>query len=187
MLEFVLCLPILGFILVLTFFFGWAMMNQQHVKTSGRYAVWRQVRGKGRAAPEQLNRDFFRSKAGNVSVGAMAGPEETLRDMIESAGSAGAEAQMFADHLIREKLPGSAGAGVAVQFPTTVGLWQRFNDPIKHTHTREGVEWRRTEAACEEVIRDDFLAELDVTVQGLSGTPARKFGEVLRRLYNQQW
>ena len=43
LLELVMAMAFLSFILITTFFFGWAMMNQQHVKSSARYASWREV------------------------------------------------------------------------------------------------------------------------------------------------
>ncbi len=41
--ESIFCVPLIAIILGLTFFFGWAMRNQQRVIISDRYAVWRLV------------------------------------------------------------------------------------------------------------------------------------------------
>ncbi|MHC4983662.1 MAG: TadE family protein, partial [Planctomycetota bacterium] len=68
MIEFVLCIPLLAFVIMVIFFFGWAMSNQQQVKISGRYAAWGEVRGKGLASPQRLNSMFFSKEAGSVSV-----------------------------------------------------------------------------------------------------------------------
>ena len=43
MVEFVMCIPLLALLISGMFFFGWAMRNQQKVKVSDRYAVWRAV------------------------------------------------------------------------------------------------------------------------------------------------
>ena len=43
MIEFAMCIPLLALLITGMFFFGWAMRNQQKVKISDRYAVWRVV------------------------------------------------------------------------------------------------------------------------------------------------
>jgi len=188
LIEFVLCIPLLAFVIGLTFFFGWAMSNQQGVKISGRYAVWREVRGGGAADPRDLNRKFYSQKAGGVSVDGRQATDETLRDLVDAAGDVSTEAKMLADHLVLDRFPRGVGAEVAAEFPTDVGLWNQLGGgAIRHRHMREGVEWRRGQASCEEVVRDDFLIQLDGALRRLSSTPGAEFGQVLRNLYEYRW
>ena len=187
MIEFVLCIPLLGFLLVVTFFFGWAMANQQEVKISGRYAAWSVARGKGAATPEYLNSRFFSQKAAPISILSGDGPDGTLHNMVDGAGAVSADAQMVADHLVLARFPRGSTAEVAARFPTDVGLWKRLEGAIRHRHAREGVEWRRRQADCEEVVRDDFLMELDSALQSVASSQPGGFGDILRILYNQKW
>ena len=187
MVEFVLCIPLLALVIMVSFFFGWAMSNQQHVKVSGRYAVWRQARGMGVAEPEYINHKFFEDKAGFVAVDSLPGTDQTLQDMVASAGNVSAEAQIFADHLVLGRFPRSMAGVVAAEFPSDFAFWNRFQGTIEHRHAREGVEWRRGQADCEEVVRDDFMAELDAALRDLEASPAGDFSQVLRRLYTERW
>jgi hypothetical protein len=57
---------------------------------------------------------------------------------------------------------------------------------IRNRHGREGVEWRRGQARCEEEVRDGFLTDLDNALHGLR-SPAGEFGRVLRHFYNWTW
>ena len=59
--EFAACVPFLALVVIVTFFSGWAMVNQQHVWAADRYAAWRQVRTGTVPTDDELNRDFFAS------------------------------------------------------------------------------------------------------------------------------
>ena len=186
-LEFVLCIPLLALIIGTTFFFGWAMMNQQHVRASGRYTAWAQARGRGRAEGEHLNQKFFADKASSVSVSGAGGVDETLEDMVAAADQVSADAQLIADQIVARGCPRSISAEVAAGFPPKFLPWRALSGPIHDRYAREGLEWRRKQLGCEEIIRDAFLPELDGALRGLDRGPAAEFGQVLRRLYNQQW
>ncbi|MFW6133512.1 MAG: TadE family protein [Planctomycetota bacterium] len=185
-LEFVMSLPILLFVLLGTWLFGWAMMNQQHVKISDRYAAWREVRGAGRAGPAQINQRFFRDTAHPLDIDRGVGTDQTILDLVALTGRIGGEAQMYADKLVVGRFPRSRSARVRARFPSDVDLWNRLEGRITSRHVREGREWRRKQADCERVLRDEFLADLDAELRGVDA-PGRRLARVLRHLYDTKW
>ena len=181
--EFVMILPLIALILGVVWFFGWSMMNQQHVRVSDRYAAWRRVRGGG---VRDLNDTFFDQRAINVDVDRRSGQTRTLHDLVSAAGDRGAMTELLAQELVLRRCPRGSGARVEAEFPTEVGLWKRLEGAIASRHVREGVEWRRDEVRCEPVLRDEFLSELNAAVGNLDA-PSSEFGRIIRHLYNTRW
>lgn len=179
--EFVLCVPILAFILALIFFFGWSMMNQQHVKVAARYAAWAPVRG-GYTAPDQLNRDFFSDKADPVTDSADDGPHDTLRLYCDKAGVS----LPLAVELVLQRAPAGRHAYVSARFPSEVNVWNRFEGSIHGDRARDGVEWRRNQAAIDDALRELYLMELDRTLEDVPA-PGDGLSLVFRRLYMTIW
>ena len=188
LLEFVLCIPLLAGIIVLTFFFGWSMKNQQRVRVSDRYTAWRWVHG-GRDAPTHanLNGFFFDFKAGEVWVDGGGGPTETLTDLVGEVARISPQAAALAEELVTNRFPHGQSASVAATFPTDVVLWQRLSGgAMSHHHVREGVEWRRGQASCEDVLADEFYHSLD-TAMSTVPAPGDGLGQCVRRLYLTRW
>ena len=186
MMEAVLCIPLIATVLGLTFFFGWAMRNQQRVIISNRYAVWRRVLAKDPVGGGHLNSAFFAGKAGGISVDYGGGPIDTLEEYVDTAGDRGAVVESLAQELVIERFPHSHSAEVSAWFPSDVGLWQQFTGEIERRHVREGVEWRNREAALETEVRDEFFIPLDQALLAIPA-PGDSLGLAFRRLYLQRW
>ncbi|MCK4277382.1 MAG: hypothetical protein KAX78_12760 [Phycisphaerae bacterium] len=144
MIESVLCVPLIALVLGLTFFFGWAMRNQQRVIISDRYAVWRRVVAKQTVGGGQLDAAFFGYEAGTVNVDYGGGPDGTLVDYVSAAAERGGRAEELAERLV-EHFPRSHSAVVSADFPSDVPMWSGFTGAIRRRHVRDGVEWRRGE------------------------------------------
>ena len=188
LMEFVLIIPLLATILGLTFFFGWAFTNQQHVKVSDRFQCWRRVRAGSKASVSQLNAWFFQNRANEDTFdqGGGSGPTETLRDLIDTVGNFSTRAEGLAEGVVWNRAERGRRAMVAAEFPSEVGIYQQFTGKIKHDHTRDGREWRWRQLRCEPVIRDEFLSELDSVLESIP-SPGDSLGEMARKLYLSAW
>ena len=182
--EFALIIPMLAGIIALTFFFGRAMMNQQHVRISSRYTTWRQVRAGQAVGAEDLNTQFFNEGGADIEIHRGVGPDDTLDDLVTRAGDTNEWAHALAENTVTGGWPRGATARVAAAFPSDVALWRQFQGQMHGRHGRDGVEWRRGEVSYLQAIRDQFLQELDQTV---SGIPDQTLQGNLRALYLQRW
>ncbi len=181
-----MCVPLIALVLGLTFFFGWAMRNQQRVIISNRYAVWRRVLAGDAVGGGRLNNTFFAGKAAGVSVDYGGGSIETLEKYVEAAGDRGAAVESLAERLVLERFPRSQSAEVSAWFDSDVGIWQQFTGAIERRHVREGVEWRNREAALEPQVRDEFFIPLDQALLTIPA-PGDSLGQAFRRLYLNRW
>ena len=180
-------IPLMATIISLTFFFGWAMTNQQHVRVSGRYTAWRQARRAGGASGGDLNRSFFAGRAEDPSVsgGSAAGrTQETITDLVRAAGDVSDPAYELAEQTAGAAWPRGVWARVAASFPSDVDLWRRFQGAIRSRRIREGVSWRRGQVSYLQAIRDQYLIDLAAAI---SEIPDAGLQDDLRRLYLQQW
>ena len=189
--ESVFCVPLIAVVLGLTFFFGWAMRNQQRVIISDRYAVWRRVVAGDAVGGGRLDRDFFGGQASSVAVDYNPPDQphkgdETLEDYVSMAGQRGAAVEALAQSLVLERFPRSHSAEVSAWFPPKVGLWSRFTGAIQRQYVREGVEWRNQEAALEPEVRDQFFVPLDSALLGIPA-PGDSLGQAFRNLYLHRW
>jgi len=190
--EFVMIVPLIATIIGLTFFFGWAMKNQQRVKVSSRYHTWRRLycgsypkhRTEGRTLT--LNEMMFNDEAGGVGTSGGQGPIDSLEELVSAVAEYGhgAQSQELAEALVMEHCPRGQSGEVGAGFPTKVGIWERFQGSIHHRHTRDGKEWRRGQFSYLEPIKDLFLYELDEEIQAIAHPQLR---ENLRRLYLKRW
>lgn len=184
--ESVFCVPLIAVVLGLTFFFGWAMRNQQRVIISDRYAVWRRVVAGDAVGGGRLDRDFFGGQAAGVAVDYAGGPDGTLVEYVDRAGRRSAAVEALAQRLVLERFPRSHSAEVSAWFPTDVGLWKRFTGAIERRHVREGVEWRNQEAALEPQVRDQFFIPLDSALLSIPA-PGTGLGLAFQNLYLRRW
>ena len=184
--------PLIATIIGLTFFFGWAMKNQQRVKVSSRYHTWRRLYcGSYPQHPTEsrkltLNEMMFNNEGGSVGTAGGQGPTQSLGELVDSVNEYGfgTRTAELAETLVMDHCPRGRSGEVGAGFPTDVGIWQRFQGSIHHRHTREGKEWRRGEFSYLEPIRDLFLQELDEEILGIAHPRLR---ENLRRLYLKRW
>ncbi len=189
--EFAMAIPLLATVIALTFFFGYAMTNQQHVIASARHVAWDKVKGGATPSSQELNTAFFDGKAGQSSVTLGTGPRDTLDALVRRAERRSLPAGELIAQCIGQPWPGGQSARVSADFPSSVPAWRKFTGAIQSRHVREGVEWRRTppggggqRASYLVPIRDQFLSELDQVVWGIADAPLR---DSLRRLYLQRW
>ena len=185
-LEFVLCIPLLATILGLTFFFGWSMKNQQRMRMVARYDAWRHVLTNDDTHHDDLNKVFFDGKSSGLGFAHGTGPDDTLRDLVDAVGQFSQLAQPLADELVMDRFPRGRSASPSGGFPTDVGVWRKFHGDIKSHHVRDGVEWRRRQASCEETVVDQFLQSLDQAL-GAIPAPGDGLGQAFRRLYLNEW
>ncbi len=210
--ETALAIPLLASILVGTMFFGWAMMNQQQVKTSARYASWRHANGgwsytapaadpaPGVPDPTDiddpdhpgLNYMFFRDRAADIDVLRGGGQDDEVEDLVTEAGAQSEYARDFADRLLvnpysdQSVFPRAQAATVHTEFGTDVAAFQKYGGSIRGYHIRDGVEWRRNEAGCRHVTREQFLDNLDQVLQAVPD-PGGEMGEMIRDTYVNGW
>jgi len=183
LLECVMVLPFLAVIVGLTFFFGWAMRNQQQVHVTDRYVTWRDVREAGWRPDEDLNRFMFQGRAGHIGTDRGGGPDQVRHDLIEKTDKASRRAGILAEHAVNQ-WPGGTSTNVSAGFPTDVGVWKWFTGDIRHRHVRDGVEWRSGQVSYLETIRDEFLYNLH---RAVSQVPDAVLRQNLQRLYLQRW
>jgi len=189
MIEFVMVIPLLGFILGLTFFFGWAMANQQHVKTTDRFQSWRRVRAGSGVPQKQLNDWIFQGHLGSYNQNAGTYTTETrktLEELVSYVGNVSPRAEGLAREVVMEKCEKGRWVTASGTFPSDIALFQEFHGSIKHTHMRDGREWRWRQLWCEQEIRDEFLSELDTTLKGVP-SPGDSLASMARRLYLTRW
>lgn len=198
MMEAVLCVPLIALVLGLTFFFGWAMRNQQRVIISTRYAVWRRVLANDTVNSGRLDQAFFGEQANVEPVDYGGGPIETLEDYVILAGNYGAPVELLAKSLVIDhpRFPRSHSAEVSAEFNPELfsGVWSMFPGEIRQNgggyiqrrHVREGVEWRNREAALERQVRDQFFRPLDTALRSIPA-PGSGLGQAFERLYTRRW
>jgi len=194
LIEFVMVIPLLGAVLGFTFFFGWAMVNQQHVKIADRYQTWRRVRAGARVSAETLNERIFQGYLDEERFHQGAGTYssetiKTLQGLVEAADTESPQAAVIAETMVMERSPRGRWTTVHGHFPNEIGIFQKVEDyqgAIKHTHMRDGLEWRWRQIWCEPVIRDEFLAELDETLEGVA-SPGDGLADMAQGLYMIRW
>jgi len=184
--EFALAIPLLGTIIVATFFFGWAMQSQQRVKISDRYDAWRRVGASEGVTPQQLNETFFRNRTSQVDIYGGTGPGETRQELVAEAAGQDETAGELASRLVIDNWPAGRSSYVYAEFIPAMDAWRHFTGPIRSRHVREGLEWRRGQAYCEYVLRDMFLQELDELLDS-TPAPGDALAEQIRQLYLARW
>ena len=202
-----MCIPLLATIIMVTMFLGWAMMNQQHVKAAARYTSWRHVYGSWPSAEAQdrdnpdavddanhpgLNGLFFRGEAISIGIGGGSGDRDEFEQLIAAASSHSDFAGEFSDRLLLHPLPGhghfdhARWAHVAAEFSNEVEAFRRYRGAIRAQHVRDGVEWRRNQADCRHVTREQFLMSLDEQLNSVPN-PGAGMAAMMRSVYRHGW
>jgi hypothetical protein len=184
--EFAVSLPLLALVLTVTFFFGWAVMNQNHVWIADRYACWRQVRNGSVPTDGFLNQKFFGGVAQNVATGRNAGSTRTEQDLVSAVSAENQPAGSLAQELVLNQFPKGLDVTIQATFPTSVRFWQQFTGAIHSQHARAGVEWRWRQAACGNAVADQLLQTLDGMLTAMP-VPANGIGSFFSRLYRDDW
>jgi len=184
-LEFVLCIPLLALLIAATFFFGWAMRNQQRMRTADRFAGWRAVEASEPTA-EQLNVMFFAGRGRDIRLFSDSGPLETLEAWAASADEhSDAGGRLVEELLDKELLPRGRSNTIRSRFDTSVAYWRRLADePIESQHARDGQPWQHGQVSVGQAVGDLYLNELDIKVGTVAGTD---IGTAVQSLYLQGW
>ncbi len=182
MIEMVLVLPVVLLLMALTFFFGWAMDNQQRVITSARYASWKAVYQRHGVSGERLDEAFYQGRDATPGADYSGGPDGTRADYVDEAYRASAEAGDVVDHLVG-RLPRGSVARVRASFATSHGVWSRFGGAIRRAHGRDGVAWRRSQVSLVPTMREGCVRPLDDALDGVEA-PGDDLAEQVRRLYS---
>jgi hypothetical protein len=202
--ELAMCIPLLAGVIALTAFLGWAMMNQQNVKAAARYTSWRRVYGgwpqRNPDDPNDvddpnhpgLNVLFFRERASSVHVEGGSGQTDEFEQLIAAAGNHSDYAATFADWLILHPPPDrghfqhARRAHVWASFRSDLEMLNRYRGAIHSRHIRDGVEWRRGQADCRHVTREQFLGTLDEVLLDVPA-PGDGMARMVRSLYLHGW
>jgi hypothetical protein len=211
MIETAMCIPLFACILVGTMFLGWAMMDQQQVKTAARYVSWRHANSGTWTydyvdpnTDDQdavwfddpnhpgLNHMFFRGEAVDIGVNRGRGEDKEMEDLVSAAGQESDYAREFADKLLvnaypdHSVFPGGQGATVSAEFGTEVNAFKKYKGAIRAYHIRDGVEWRKNEAGCRYVTRKQFIEDLDQVLLAVPD-PGTEMGKMIRNTYVNGW
>jgi len=198
-----MAMPLLALVIVLTFFFGKAMTDQQRVKAAARYVAWREIasREPGRGAydaadaVDEAEDAFFADRASGTAAGFGTGPLTPRRRLVEAASDGWDEFAGWppAGALIEQCVPKPWSRGVRIglsaEFPSEVAAWRRFTGAIRCAHARDGVQWRRANGTSYlSPVRIQFLAEFDAVVQEMKADEQmRELADALESLYSQRW
>ncbi len=189
-----MCIPLIALIIAATFFLGWGMKNQQHVKVANRYKAWREVRWRelgwqwsDRVSGSALNDNFFYRRASTVDVQSRHWlATETVSELVDAAADVSVSAGQFAEQTAQDRWPRNNWARVSAMFPIDIRAFEAVNGPIAYHHSRSGVEWRRGEAGNSTVIRARYLDALDETLGNIPA-PAQNLSNMVRNLYRNGW
>lgn len=185
LIEFILLVPLIGLIIGLTFFFGYAMRNQQRVKVAARYHVWRHLERHHNDEPiPEYGEVFYYNLTYGGTHGWGHGPTESLEDLVEATEDYHEDASDLAEDLVMDHFPRGRAGGASAEFPTRINMWQRFRGAMHGRHVRDGLTWRRGHTPYLEPIRDLFLQELDDEIMAIDHPQLR---ENIRAMYLKQW
>ena len=186
MLEFVLCIPFLALLIAGIFFLGWAMRNQQKVRTADRYASWRSLHdhvwsNNGRSMGGELNVKFFAEKGVGVSHTEGGGPTETREEYATVADEQSAEVGEYTEEFLTHQ-PRGRKADVSSDFETSI---YRFGyGAIESRHVRDGRQWRREETGVRRAVLDVYLKDLEDAVENIDDGMMRS---AVQNLYYNGW
>jgi hypothetical protein len=157
MMEMALVLPFIVLIIALLLFFGRGIMRVEHAQVVDRYEAWRIAEnapgaGAYRGGPsynpvpdpdgQLMNQAFFWKTAQWVRGSVNATFPAQAGDDLKQAGD---NHSTDAGNLISDALD-QFSSGVSVQFntqhPSTLRVYQRFESPVRHQHTRIGNDWK---------------------------------------------
>lgn len=142
--EMVLVLPLLAVVLALMFYLGRGMVRVQRTAMAARSAAWSQVgRGPGPGTEaDQLNQMFFAGNAESVEVSQDGYfPTDAESQLAQFADLYSGETGALVRSTL-ERMPNGCRVQLTVTHSEAAAVWQRFDGPSRHRHTRIEHEWR---------------------------------------------
>jgi hypothetical protein len=211
--EMVLVVPLLVVVLALLTYFGRGMVRVQHASVMDRYELWRQIGGASDGGNpwgphaanndyEQLNQTFFGGNASTIAAGdnAPAFPDDAQQEMIERAGAYSPDGQNMLRRLF-DNLPGGGSISLSTTHDNRVKLFEPFEGPINHAHTRIGNDWRFVNGQARQtdeswvpsdprvthnlLVVSEFFSEFDQQMESM-GQAGNRYASMLRGLYRAQ-
>ncbi|MFW5839909.1 MAG: TadE/TadG family type IV pilus assembly protein [Planctomycetota bacterium] len=185
MVEFCLAIPLLAAVIVVTWFFGWAMKNQQKVRTAARHAAWSHQPVDG-SISTYYNDRFFNNSAVGIGIHGGGGPDDVHDAFTDEVGAYTGPGYDLMAELNARYTPRGWRRFVSATFPTDVGYWQRFQGAIHANHARDGRSWTRGQLGYSRLLREHYLDELE---ESMISVPAEGTGlaDMIRRLYHGGW
>jgi len=184
--ESVLAIPLLAGVLVLIWWVGWAMNNQQRVRSAANYEAWRGVHGGEVTGIETVE---FASRGVVRDVVRDGGPWGTRDEVVELAAVVGQDAAELADRGPRNRFPAGWMVTMTAEFPTSVSLWNRVQNSqgdMRVRTGRDGVTWRRGEAFMRTPIVEMYISELETRMESVP-EPGDAMAQMVRNLYRGGW
>jgi len=191
MVEMIMVIPLLATIIGVTYFFGWSWLNQQQVRVIDRYAAWRGVYGSTAATQENLNSQFFDGRAtinsgSSIVIDSTSAGLQTPLDFVDKVGTVNQTAGSLANELVNQPWPRGLSVNVSAEFPSSIGLWNKFQGAITSRSGREGVEWRYGQAGQAGVISERYFEDVNSAMDSVQD-PGTTMAQMIKRLYQQGW
>jgi hypothetical protein len=189
MIEFVLSLPLLGTIVAVTAFFGWAMMHKHQVTVADRYASWHRVEAGQWPSEAHVDHVSFNDRASSVDIGGGRRVTETGLELVDKAGEQGGRPEALAEEVVLNRFQQSHGGRtvrLSARFSHDMEIFAKTSGPISHRHGREGHTWRCREVRCWQSLRDVFYNDMDARLEAVA-PPADKMAQMIRGLYLAHW
>lgn len=181
MIEFIACIPLLAIVVAGTYFFGWAMRNQQRTIVANRYQTWRDVYGQhnyqsepgvrqylgGSATWEQfIDLVFFDQRVSGSSMTERWPTSDVRPDWQDAVAAQSAGAGDYVTSL-GSHLPGGRYGHISVDFQGAYAIWERLGaGSIQADHMRDGLPWRRGEASPIRTTLELYLQAFDDRISG---------------------
>lgn len=151
MTEMVLVLPLLVFVLAMMIFFGRGMVRAQRALVMDRYATWRTVYGApgpqfaAQPGTTSYNETFFAGQASAIEMSLDDElPKEAEDDMLDAVADVDNGDTLAMVTEIYTLLPGGLTTRFETTHENTVAIFQPFEGPLNHRHTRAGNDWKFT-------------------------------------------
>jgi len=182
-------IPLLGLILALTFFFGWALLHKHQVVVADRYAAWKRIETGSWPTTDEINQGCLGDRASDVHLTGSSAGLETPQDLADETDAISDDGGRLADRLAVQRFAKGRRAHVTAQFPAHKSLWEAVisDRPNFHArHSREGITWRCDQARCWSTLRNEFYDDLDEGLQSVPD-PGDGMAQMIRSLYLAHW
>ncbi len=187
--ELVAVMLLFAAIIVLVFFFGWALKHKYQVIVASRYSAWMKTQTGSWPTEDRVNEVSFIDKATRVDVGGHSVHNETIDELVEAAEFIGGRPGDLADRMFEDHFPHGRGARVTANFEhQMLSKMKGIADPGKMgaRHGREGVSWRRKNVSPWTCLRDAHWPEMDDALESMP-VPADTMANMIRGLYLAHW
>lgn len=188
--EFTMSLPVVAFILCLTFIMAWGMKNQQNVTSSSRYATWKQMQARNSAlvsspSTSDMNSDFFSNKATSINSSITSGSDDVFDLYDAQCGDLGDIATDITD-----SMPRGISYDVQATFSGQSGLWSTFAGGFHSKIYLDDCQWEKVAYKSGDnggnnafgwAVRNAYFTEMDKALS------ENKISAEFRQIYMKKW